>query len=312
MPSNYIFYIETFRDKNSSNEVRYAAVKKLKADKDTAAVSDLIEIVKHDGDWWSRVMAADILAEIGDARAVEPLVTRFLMTDPFDSEELSYRKALGKLGEPGFHALVQILRLKEFDYRYRVISDLFANCKSHAFDPLIEAMDDDSYTVRSNACMYLGFIGDRRALPVLLKALDTPNMRAVAAKALADLDDPQAIVPLQDALKDSSADEIKVITNALDRLKESQAKSKNATESPFMFQSGQKASSIAELAQLCRQYPEESIHHFLEGHFESWLTFIGKSDLVLNIKKIPGIVGSKNTDKTKELEWFLFYLNMTN
>lgn len=312
MPANYIFYIETFRDKNLSNEVRFAAVKKLKADKDTAAVPELIEIVKHDGDWWSRVMAADILAEIGDARAAEPLVNRFLMTDPFDSEELSYRKALGKLGDAGFHALVKILRLREFDYRNRVIGDLVDNFKSRAYDPLIEAMNDDSYSVRSVACYYLGIIGDRRALPVLLKNLETPAMRGTAAKALAILDDPEAIAPLQEALKDSTEDDSKIITNALDRLKESQAKSKNATEHPFMFQSGQKASTIAELAQLCRQYPEESIRHLSEGHFESWLAYIGKSDLVLNIKKIPGIVGSKNTDKTKELVEFLFFLDMTN
>ncbi len=83
-------------------------------------------------------------------------------------------------------------------------------------DPLVEALHDQmdrtalgGYPLRRNAAKALGLIGDRRAVPGLITALDCtdPMVREEVAYALAQLGDPTAISPLQELLQDPSVEQ---------------------------------------------------------------------------------------------------------
>ena len=49
---------------------------------------------------------------------------------------------------------------------------------------------------------------------------------------------------------------------------------------PFYFSNcGQAAHNVEDLADLCQQFSREAIDHLNQGHFESWLSYIGETSL---------------------------------
>lgn len=66
---------------------------------------------------------------------------------------------------------------------------------------------DPSYKVRVQAALVLGKLGDKRAVPALVKALKDSNatVRAVSCGALGKLGDSSAINPLKEAAKDGES-----------------------------------------------------------------------------------------------------------
>ncbi|MDB4979737.1 MAG: lyase domain protein repeat-containing protein [Myxococcales bacterium] len=64
-------------------------------------------------------------------------------------------------------------------------------------------IEDPNYKVRVQAALVLGRLGDKAALPALVKALDDTNktVRAISAQALGQLADHQAADPLRELLK---------------------------------------------------------------------------------------------------------------
>jgi hypothetical protein len=66
---------------------------------------------------------------------------------------------------------------------------------------------DPSYKVRVQAALVLGKLGDRRAVPALVKALKDshPTVRTVVCGALGKLGDPRAVEPLKAAARDGEA-----------------------------------------------------------------------------------------------------------
>lgn len=113
-----------------------------------------------------RTLCAWALGEIGDARAVVPLLHALYDVEPRVQDWVT--KALGELGD---------LR---------------------AVDPLIQALGARSPNVRRHAAAALGWLGDTRAVSALITALDdkSPDVRASAAEGLGKLKDPQAVKPL--------------------------------------------------------------------------------------------------------------------
>jgi HEAT repeat protein len=72
-----------------------------------------------------------------------------------------------------------------------------------ALGPLTEAaFDPANRDLRLCAIESLGMLGDRRAVPDLIRALETRNMPVTAANALARLGDPRAVTPLIAAADD--------------------------------------------------------------------------------------------------------------
>jgi Flp pilus assembly protein TadG len=48
---------------------------------------------------------------------------------------------------------------------------------------------------------------------------------------------------------------------------------------PFVFRGGGQARDLQELVRLCESKPQDAIWHLMNGHFEPWLTALGRADL---------------------------------
>lgn len=55
---------------------------------------------------------------------------------------------------------------------------------------------------------------------------------------------------------------------------------------PFKFSNGQIAHDVNELADICRNYPEDVKEYFLRGDFEGWLSYIGQESLAAKASQI--------------------------
>lgn len=73
-----------------------------------------------------------------------------------------------------------------------------------AVRPLIAALEDENLGVRLSAVRTLGKIGDRRAVPALIKALEVGYVRESAIDALGEIGDPRAVGPLIKLLSERS------------------------------------------------------------------------------------------------------------
>ncbi len=117
-----------------------------------------------------RTTAAEALGNLGDARAVEPLIKA--LGDGDEDVRHAAAGALGKLGD------------------------------IRAVEPLIKALGDGDGRVRREAARALGKLGDTRAVEPLIKALGGGDgrVRREAARALGKLGDARAVEPLINAL----------------------------------------------------------------------------------------------------------------
>lgn len=154
--------------------VRYAAIQALGKLGDTRAVESLIEALK-DRRAWLVSAAARSLGELGDRRAVAPLLRTL--------------KRKGYAPRSGFKVNV------ESDV-IRALGDL------HVFETVVAALEHEEWPVRRQAALTLGRMGDTRAVPALIRALDDPDthgrhypVREAAGEALQQLGYPLAERP---------------------------------------------------------------------------------------------------------------------
>jgi len=154
------------------------------------------------------------LGEIGDAAALEPLTEA--LRDENDSVRKYALEALGGLGDAGFDALVRALRDHGLEERKEIPCLLQKRFPDRAFEPLAEVLrGDPAGSVRVWACRSLGWLGDKRALPLLVQALQDPRTRVAAVVALRDLKDPDAIEPLVQMLHTGTPDELEQVSKTL-------------------------------------------------------------------------------------------------
>ncbi len=92
------------------------------------------------------------------------------------------------------------------DVRIRAAFTLAQFMDTRAVSGLIEALDDENWSLCCNATKELGRIGDASAVPALLDALrdEDLNVRQCAARALGQIADADAVAGLADALRDGS------------------------------------------------------------------------------------------------------------
>lgn len=140
--------------------------------------------------------AASRLGELGDAKAIEPLVEVLKYKDTDDIENSIRPSAAESLGK---------------------INDV------KAVEPLIEALNDDNPYVRLRSAQALGKIGDLRAIKPLIKALKDKGhkghiVRRNVAEALGNIRDKRAAKHLKKMLKDEDADTRKAALEALDKI----------------------------------------------------------------------------------------------
>ena len=153
-----------------------------------------------------RQSGARALGQLGDKRAVEPLIATLRDRDP--SVRLRAAEALGQLGDKrAVEALiVATIRNRDPSVRRRAADALGKLKAEQSVEPLINALQDDDPVVRLQAAEALGRLKDERAVEPLINALqdDDPAMRLQAAEALGRLRDERAVEPLIDALQDKN------------------------------------------------------------------------------------------------------------
>jgi HEAT repeat protein len=169
------------------------------------AVEPLIDALK-DRDVRSSVARA--LGEIGDARAAEPLISaaRAARKDRHSDEaRFDTRVALEKIGTPAVEPLIAALNDIDDSVRLDAVLVLGKIGDPRAVEPLIVALNDKYRFVRSSAAEVLGKIGDPRAVEPLIAVFrdaDDSHVGKEAAIALGQIGDPRAVEPLAVALED--------------------------------------------------------------------------------------------------------------
>ena len=148
----------------------------------------------NDTNQFVREPSADDLGNLGDTRAVEPLILA-LKDDESHSVRDSAARALGKLND------------------------------TRAVEPLIQALKDENGSVREGAAWALGELNDTRAVEPLILALkdEDSDVRETVALTLKELNDTRAVEPLKSALNDEDENVQTYAAEALGELNDSKA-----------------------------------------------------------------------------------------
>jgi HEAT repeat protein len=186
-------------------------------------VRGLIRAVRDRKDARRRRTAAVALGELGDCRAVEPLI-QVLHDDDWDLGRAA-AEALGRLGDHrAVGPLVTALGSPELNVRRYAAEALGRIGDADAVEPLVGALKDDDEILRTEAAEALGRIGDRRAVEPLVASLSSgvAGERRAAAGALKAIGDRRSVWPLTESLQDSSPAVRRAAAGALAELGDAQ------------------------------------------------------------------------------------------
>jgi HEAT repeat protein len=186
-------------------EAREAAARALEDLGDQRAVQPLITALQDENSVM-RQLAAERLGELGDAEAVGPLI--IALRDEEGAVRWRAVEALGKIGDyRAIESLIGALQDEDSAVRW---SAAWALCElgGPVVEPLTVALQDGSSAIRQSVARSLGMIGDPRAVEALIAALQDQDssVRRLAAWALHQIDDPRAVQPLIAALRDEDED----------------------------------------------------------------------------------------------------------
>lgn len=180
------------------------------------AFEPLCRALTHDSEE-VRTGAADVLREMGDPRAIEPLAAAFA-----EWQNLSEAKhaiwALEKFGDRGLAALAQAARGKSAEVRIEVAKRLHDRSVPETSDVLTAWLGDPSDEVRYWAASALGKAKDPRATEALLGAFRADasrHVRGTAACSLGQIGEPIAVHALLKAFSDPTCDIKASVTWAL-------------------------------------------------------------------------------------------------
>jgi len=187
--------------------VRRAAAQALGEIGDARAVEPLIAALSEEGLCQAAVEA---LGKIGDARAVEPLIG-ILDKISFSLESGAVARALGDIGDPrAVKALIAYIVARKYAYIEQIAAERQALVKigTHSVDPFISALGDRNPDVVQVAVFVLEKIGSSAVGP-LLSVLTGPDEKArqAAIEALGGVRDSRAVEPLIGVLQDGSQGE---------------------------------------------------------------------------------------------------------
>jgi len=181
---------------------------------DPATTRDLVAAL-FGGDEDARMDAIDALGRSSDPRATAPLLD--LLADPRRPglERIAAATALGQRGdrravEPMIAALRDDMR-RRTGVMMAIIPSLGALADRRAVPVLLEALNrrEDHWLAREVAARALGRIGDTRAVPALLTAVWMADTRTAAVAALAGFRDPRALGVLLPALQSGDEPEVR-------------------------------------------------------------------------------------------------------
>jgi HEAT repeat protein len=155
-----------------------------------------IDLIK-DKDWFRRKDAAITLGEMGDPRAIAPLITA-LRDSEWNVREAA-QDALAQIGPPAVDALIKALR--EYQIRTFVIQVLGKIKDERVLDPLMLQLRNEEFKdVATKALVEVGLPAVERLMAVLNDK--DKNVRKHAVIALGEIGIAEAVEPLIEATKD--------------------------------------------------------------------------------------------------------------
>jgi HEAT repeat protein len=113
-----------------------------------------------------RAAAAVALGQLGDRRAIEPLLVS--LADQYPNVRAAATEALGQLGDAAVAPLSEALRDDDWQVR-RAAAQALGQVSDAAIDPLREALHDYNSRVRQAAAQALRQLGDARAVNLLVR-----------------------------------------------------------------------------------------------------------------------------------------------
>jgi HEAT repeat protein len=172
--------------------------------------------------WDLQLVAAKVLHDLPDTRAVEPLIgalryrgsrmdrlLRRLRIEPYDDQSRrAAAMALGRVNDPkALRPLIDALNDPAIGVRVASCEALGSLKIALAVQPLLEALRHRNAALRAAAATALGKIGDSGATPALSAALEDSNgeVRSRSARALGAIGDENALRPLTLLLSDPLA-----------------------------------------------------------------------------------------------------------
>ena len=160
---------------------------------DQRAVEPLIALLERGSD-----NAATALAEIGDPRAIQHVVNAMREGGDWACN------AVAGFGAAAIPALIDALKSSDSEQRRHAALALGQIGSPEATQPLLEGLNDKDNTVRVEAIQSLDKIGETAAVTPLIGLLcdDDPEVVGTAAEALGSLGDSAAIEPLVHKLRE--------------------------------------------------------------------------------------------------------------
>lgn len=149
-------------------------------------------------------VAMRALGKIRDERAIEPLIDALGFPNLVSGQSLADN--LAQFGETVLEPLIKVLSSSKKEtqrfWAARILGGLKTN---RVTSPLLNALSDHSFKVRSEAALALGHLGAHEAVNPLSKILledSIPLVRDAAAEALGNIADDRALTSLKEALAD--------------------------------------------------------------------------------------------------------------
>lgn len=184
--------IKAFNDDN----VKWKAINALVQLGDVS-VGPLLRVLSNTQGWVCYA-AAEALGQLGDVRAVDPLI-KILGEYRQGQEGHAAVKALGKLGD--LRALEPLIKALGNNALAADAAEALGQLgDKRALEPLLAALQSTAYNVPEAALGALGQLGDARAVEPLIKMLGNYVLGGHAARTLGKLRDARAVEPLIGAL----------------------------------------------------------------------------------------------------------------
>jgi protein-tyrosine-phosphatase len=167
----------------------------------TRDVDGLLRIAGSDLDPDVREAAVRALGDLGDDRAVDPLIAALGQSQeiPLVWVREAIVRSLGKIGDArAVEPLIAELTDSDSGVRETAIASLGQIGDVRAVEPLIAVLGEPFHTLREAAIRSLGELGDARAVEPLIAVLGdrSDSLREAAATALGAIGDPCAADPL--------------------------------------------------------------------------------------------------------------------
>ena len=207
--------------------VRAAASKALGNIGDERAIQPLI-LLLGDDDWQVYQNAQESLGKLGEP-AIEPLQVK--LQDKDEKIRQGAAIALANIGEIAVTPLSQLLQISDWQVRESVVITLGGIKHDSAAQILLGVLNDTNYKVRLAAVKSLGRIGNETSVEGLLSILtrSLEPTRKIAADELLKINGEYAVNAIINALRDNNPQVQILIINAIERY----AREFNIEHEPF-------------------------------------------------------------------------------